>query len=403
MSDSPTHAVISIYPEEGSRHSSISALAGYSKNLFECLPDSHRNKTTILTNIKGDGPRTFMDTDMLVQECWKKGSLGFWSQIIKTIKRQPTIKTVHLQHEFNQFGSALTVLLIPWMLFCLRVFHKKKVLITFHEVISQDVLTPGFVKSTNIPIPAWAAKVIFNVYYRIACSNADIVITQAEHFQSVLETQYKVRKQMEIIRIGSRMRKETITQDQARQKLGIDQEARTLLFFGMIDWRKGLDLLLDAFEQLPDENYRLLIVGGPPNRIKDTPDYKAWHDRIQKRINTIPGVTATGYVASEDIETYFRASDLVVLPYIVPQLVSAVLTMALSYDRPFIGSDVFTGTVDDIFLFKQSSTDFSDKINWSFNTGMNDLNTHCVKLRTELSWEKSARKMSELYTKLASE
>ena len=277
MSDSPTHAVISIYPEEGSRHSSISALAGYSKNLFECLPDSHRIKTTILTNIKGDSPRSFIDTDMLVQECWKKGSLGFCSQIIKTIKRQPTIKTVHLQHEFNQFGSALTVLLIPWMLFCLRVFHKKKVLITFHEVISQDVLTPDFVKSTNIPIPAWAAKVIFNVYYRIACRNADIVITQAEHFQSVLETQYKVRKQKEIIRIGSRMREETITREQARQKLAIAPNARTLLFFGMIDWRKGLDLLLDAFEQLPDENYRLLIVGGPPNRIKDTPEYKEWH------------------------------------------------------------------------------------------------------------------------------
>ncbi|MDL2224579.1 glycosyltransferase, partial [Bacteroidales bacterium OttesenSCG-928-M06] len=53
---------------------------------------------------------------------------------------------------------------------------------------------------------------------------------------------------------------EKISLKEARGKLGIDEDKKTLLFFGLIRDYKGLDILIDAMDLL-DDSYQLIIAG----------------------------------------------------------------------------------------------------------------------------------------------
>ena len=51
-----------------------------------------------------------------------------------------------------------------------------------------------------------------------------------------------------------------MTKSEARNKLKIHPNKKTILFFGIIRDYKGLDLLINAFNEL-DSSYQLLIAG----------------------------------------------------------------------------------------------------------------------------------------------
>ena len=53
-----------------------------------------------------------------------------------------------------------------------------------------------------------------------------------------------------------------LPREEAARELGVDPGKKTLLFFGLIRDYKGLDILLDAFRDLP-EDYQLVIAGEP--------------------------------------------------------------------------------------------------------------------------------------------
>ena len=55
---------------------------------------------------------------------------------------------------------------------------------------------------------------------------------------------------------------EKLPREAAAEALGIDPSLKTLLFFGLIRDYKGLDILLEAFRDLP-EDYQLVIAGEP--------------------------------------------------------------------------------------------------------------------------------------------
>lgn len=52
----------------------------------------------------------------------------------------------------------------------------------------------------------------------------------------------------------------------SRARYGIPQSAKVILFFGTPRLHKGIDTLAQAVGQIPDENYRLVVVGSAPDR-----------------------------------------------------------------------------------------------------------------------------------------
>ena len=129
-----------------------------------------------------------------------------------------------------------------------------------------------------------------------------------------------------------------LTCAEARRELGIDPHDKTLLFFGNIAPYKGLEYLVTAFIELEKKSpgHRLVIAG----RVKECEDYWA---QIQKTISS-SGVSdritqRIEYVPDEQTELYFKAADVLVLPY-THIFQSGVLFLGYSFGLPVIAADV---------------------------------------------------------------
>lgn len=121
----------------------------------------------------------------------------------------------------------------------------------------------------------------------------------------------------------------------ARDRLGLDAEAPTALFLGLIRPYKGLDLLLEAFsgvaQRLPAAR---LVVAGLPR-----PSFLPYRRQIE-RLGLGERVSADlRYLPQAVMDDYLTAADLVVLPYRDASQ-SAVLGAALAVDRPVLASAI---------------------------------------------------------------
>lgn len=124
----------------------------------------------------------------------------------------------------------------------------------------------------------------------------------------------------------------------ARQRLGIQEGVRTILFFGNIAPYKGLEYLVAAFQRLSAErdDYRLIIAGRP----KKCDEY--WNSLLERMHDEISSGRITvraDFIPDDETEIYFKAADVVVLPY-THIYQSGVLLLAYSFGLPAIGTDV---------------------------------------------------------------
>jgi glycosyltransferase involved in cell wall biosynthesis len=136
-----------------------------------------------------------------------------------------------------------------------------------------------------------------------------------------------------------------ISKEAAKTKLGICPTQKVILFFGIIKRYKGLEYLIEAFQEVKEqvENAMLLVVG----RIYDT-DVKAfeYYSRLIEGIRSHDNVMCVPeYVPFEKIGDYFSAADVVVLPY-TKTYTSGVLLSAYAAGRPVIVTD--TGALAEV-------------------------------------------------------
>ena len=128
----------------------------------------------------------------------------------------------------------------------------------------------------------------------------------------------------------------------ARQRFNFHAEDVVILFFGYIRPYKGVDLLLDAFnnlkQQLNDRSkFKLIIAGKPMNQSMEENLRQIIHqfsNSIQEDIKVF-----FEFIPDEEIEYFFRAADIVALPYRHIDY-SAVLDMASLYGRPILATPV---------------------------------------------------------------
>ncbi len=141
-----------------------------------------------------------------------------------------------------------------------------------------------------------------------------------------------------------------LTRQAAREKLGYAAQDKVLLFFGHIAPYKGLDYLISALGLLKRNmdghrmdghrlgGYRLIIAGHIKNR-----SCRSYWSKVERAIGQL-GLNdivrkAIGYIPDAEVETYFKASDVLLLPYrFIFQ--SGVLFLSYSFGLPVIASDV---------------------------------------------------------------
>lgn len=132
--------------------------------------------------------------------------------------------------------------------------------------------------------------------------------------------------------------KTSLTPAEARGRLGLLPEHKVALFYGHIAPYKGLEHLVAAAlalaGQLPE--LRLVIAGRP----KGGAEYWAGIKR-QLGAPVLRGrvVTRAEFIPDEDTEVYFKAADVLVLPY-NHIFQSGVLFLAYNFGLPVIATDV---------------------------------------------------------------
>jgi glycosyltransferase involved in cell wall biosynthesis len=131
----------------------------------------------------------------------------------------------------------------------------------------------------------------------------------------------------------------TLSPEMAKHRLGLGNGERVILFFGRIGPYKGLEFLVAAFQRIlaTNGNYRLIIAGKPKagsesylNEIRESINREVQPGLVIQRIEFVP---------DEDTELYFKAADVLVLPY-TEIFQSGVLFLGYSFGLPVIASDV---------------------------------------------------------------
>lgn len=135
----------------------------------------------------------------------------------------------------------------------------------------------------------------------------------------------------------------SLTPEGAKKRLEIRSGEKTLLFFGNVAPYKGLEYLVKAFKQLSSmrDDYRLIIAGRPkgPEKYWETILEEIREDSVSGRI-----ILRAEYIPDKDIEVYFKAADVFVLPYrYIYQ--SGVLFLGYSFGLPALAANV--GSLND--------------------------------------------------------
>jgi D-inositol-3-phosphate glycosyltransferase len=255
---------------------------------------------------------------------------------------------------------------------------------------------------------SWLNRVSLKIQYKLC----DHILVHTRRMKSELVTDFRIpREKVSVIPFGinNTVPKTGLTSSEAKRKLGIADNDKTLLFFGNIAPYKGLEYLVSAFTELSnkDRSYRLIIVGRP----KGSEDYwKQIHEgiarsRIRDRI-----LQRIEYIPDEATELYFKAADVLILPY-VHVFQSGVLFLGYSFGLPAIAADVASLREEIIeggtgFVFKpQDASDLANKIEEYFKGELfRNLETRRPEIKAyaneRYSWDKVAAITTAVYSQV---
>ena len=238
---------------------------------------------------------------------------------------------------------------------------------------------------------------------------ADHLFVHTDKMQEELIQQFGIpSKRISVIPFGinNSVPVTNITSAEARRRLGITEHEKALLFFGNIAPYKGLEFLTQAFREViqRDAGYRLVIAGKP----KNCEDY--WNTlrrEISNEIQSGQVMVREDYIPDEEIEVYFKACDVLVLPYRhIYQ--SGVLFLGYSFGLPVLASNV--GSLRDNIVEGQTGRlfrpedpgDLRTAIELYFSSDLyHNLNRCRDKVRTYAeerhSWTEIARVTKQIY------
>ena len=130
---------------------------------------------------------------------------------------------------------------------------------------------------------------------------------------------------------------ENMSKKKARELLDITEKEKVLLFFGFVREYKGLKYLIQALPNITEkcDNVRLFVVGdfgGAENR--EVYEKLMEENGVRSRITI-----CDGYIPDREIEKFFAACDLVVLPY-VSATQSGIVQIAYGFEKPVVVTNV---------------------------------------------------------------
>lgn len=277
-------------------------------------PELRSAPTLNFLNLHGDQRKTVGTARKLLRH------LLIYGRIIRyAATARPRIFHVLWNYKFQLFDRTI-----------LMTYYKllgKKIIFTAHNINTAQ--RDGNDSALN--------RLSLRAQYRLV----DHIFVHTEKMKSELSEFGIKEKKVSIIPFGinNSVPNTALTPAQAKQRVGVTSSEKTILFFGGIRPYKGLEYLVAAFHQVAakDQGYRLIIAGEPK---REAVEY--WQE-IQRTIRGARTgervIQEIRFIADEETEVYFKAADVLVLPYtLVSQ--SGVLFLSYSFGLPVIATNV---------------------------------------------------------------
>jgi D-inositol-3-phosphate glycosyltransferase len=126
---------------------------------------------------------------------------------------------------------------------------------------------------------------------------------------------------------------------EAKERLGLRENQKAILFFGRIKQYKGLHYLTSAFLRLAlrGDDYKLIIAG----RLEEGCE-KYWESirrEIQEYVEKGRIISRVEFIPDSEAEVYFKGADVLVLPY-REIFQSGVIFLGYSFGLPVLAADV---------------------------------------------------------------
>lgn len=337
--------VVGSYPPYGqTHHKLIVGGASYTRNTLLHLLKSFENTPPRITVIAEQFTKkeTYVDESITVKRVWKRNGTFpllqiFWHTFFSSEKR------ILFEFELSMFGGIVALLLLPLVLFLLKL-SGKKIYFVVHQVIV-DINT----LSEHIGLRSSFLGIFINLgiktlYFFILFFSTKIIVFDTV-LQKRLDTIYKGKTT--VIPHGVEDFKRLLSKEKARSILKISNDQTVFLYFGFLAWYKGADWIANEWKQIAQDNphYKLILAGGPnPNHVEKK-FYKNYIESLKKTALE-NNVTITGFVKETEIPEYFIASDVVLFPYREFMSASGPLSLAFSFEKPVLLSEKLSSVLE---------------------------------------------------------
>ena len=289
--------------------------------------------------------------------------------------------------------------LSSWVGMQLKKIQGSKQIHTYHSL--------GAVKYQSVAIPLIAKtrlateKAVLETAERIVATSPQ----EKEHMRTLVSTKGNI----DIIPCGTDVRRYgSISRQEARAKLGIDPDAKVVLYVGRFDYRKGIETVVRAVNMSQLRSDIKLIIGGGSRPGQSDGIERDRIEGIVDELDMREFTTFPGRIGQEELPYYYGAADVCVVPsHYEPFGLVAIEAMASG--TPVVASDVgglqFTVVPKETGLLcpPQDEACFAAAIDsilanpeWRKQMGQN------ARKRVEkmFSWDGVASQLSELYTQL---
>lgn len=395
---SETCFLISPYPHKGETYSAgLTGVASYAKNTV-----TNMKRPVIVLGQKQNGYKAYCEKNTLVMRVWQQNSLSMWIHIFHAMRRFPNVKNVLLQFDFGMYGSIIATSLVIPFLTLLKIYGYRVHVVNHHVVNDVHAISGhiGLGTGWKDGLRATIYNGIFHTFYRILGVLSEKVIVLEKALEETMR-RYMNEKSVMTIPHAIDPSEKAVRKSDARRKLGIARDEEVVLFFGYVNWFKGADIFAKTFRNrktLLGKKARFIIAGGRSPTMKTRDYYQKYYESVEKTVYGSATVDITGYVKQEEIALYFSAADIVVFPYRAFMCASGVLSLAFSFEKPFILSHALAGFLrsPDItealeearlektdLLFSLTKKSFGKAVERVLKNGLKDRMRHCARLLRE--------------------
>ncbi|MDO8497627.1 MAG: glycosyltransferase family 4 protein [bacterium] len=278
------------------------------------------------------------EKNLLIKDCglikpvWPKNLLYVFYTIKEVLKDTPDV--IHIQQEFNMYGSIITAALFPFMPFFF-VLLGYKVIVTIHAAVFKKQVNKYFISlfthKKSFYINPTTLKFFFFYTYKLTSILSHQLICHTKLMRDILVEDYRVDPNKIII----------IPTGIPEKKIPRLPKLPYFFYFGYMVKRKGLEYLLRGFRKLLNNkkysHIKLIMAGGTISGQE-----KAFEEIVLliKKLRLSESIEVKGFVEEVKLGKLYAQALAVVIPAKVSMGSSGPLYQAQSYNKCILASRI---------------------------------------------------------------